>query len=240
MSESLASTLGVQVGDHVTVQSTNGPRVLRVGTLFTGTSGPTGSLYLDEAVFETVFPKPEEGYFMAALWVASPEGESFEELHRIETSQPLFFLRGREARRFVARSAEKYRALLMVPIALVCGLGVVSLLSLLFGATRARQKEFALMRAAGATRMNVVAIITLSGALIGTLGALIGIAIAWIWSSVICGFLSESIGWQIEPLFASDIASWVCATASMLATVGSLLPALLTTRTRNLVAAPTL
>lgn len=239
MSESLAKTLGVRLGDRVTVQSTDGARTLRVGALFSGTSGPTGSLHLDEAAFEAVFPQSEEGYFMAALWVAPPEEESVEVLRRIETSQPLFFLRGREARRFVARSAEKYRALLMVPIALVCGLGVVSLLSLLFGATRSRQKEFALLRAAGATRANVVAIITLSGGLIGTLGALIGIAISVLWSSVICEFLSESIGWKIEPFLASDVAAWVCAAAGVLAMLGSLLPALLTTRTRDLLSAPT-
>jgi len=239
MNESFEASFGVHVGDSVTLEAQDGYRTLRVGTSVRGMAGPNGSLHLDELAFERVFPGSDRGFYMAALWVTPPEEESVELLRRIETSQPLFFLRGREARRFVARSAEKYRALLMVPIALVCGLGLVSLLSLLFGATRSRQKEFALLRAAGATRANVVAIITLSGGLIGTLGALIGIAIAVIWSNVICEFLSESIGWKIEPLLASDVATWVCAAATLLAMLGSLLPALLTTRTRDPIGAPT-
>lgn len=240
INESFEETFDVHLGDSVTLETRDGSRTLRVGATVRGMAGPNGSLHLDEEEFVKAFPTSGEGYYMAALWVTPPEEESVEVLRRIETSQPLFFLRGREARRFVARSAEKYRALLMVPIALVCGLGVVSLLSLLFGATRSRQKEFALLRAAGATRANVVAIIALSGALIGTLGAVIGISIALVWSSVICEFLSESIGWQIEALLASDVAVWVCAAATLLAMLGSLLPALLTTRTRDLIGAPTL
>ncbi len=234
MNESFGKRFGLDVGDRITLPTRDGPRSFRIGASVSGTAGRNSSLLLDEAVFDRVFANAEETCWMAAFWVSPPDEEVVESLRRIESSQPLFFLRGREARMWVARSAEKYRALLSVPIALVCGLGVVSLLSLIFGSIRSRRREFALLRAAGATRSNVVAIITLAGSLVGILGSTLGIAVGALWSSVVCSFLSESIGWRIEPLLASDVVLSVCGGAAILAVLGSLLPALVATRSREL------
>jgi putative ABC transport system permease protein len=116
----------------------------------------------------------------------------------------------------------------------------VYLLSLLLGSTRSRQREFDALRAAGATRANVVAIITLSGGLVAVLGALIGIAVGAAWSSVTCSFLSESIGWRIDPQISADIAIWIFLGAASIAVVGSLLPALYATRAKEFAPTPAL
>lgn len=239
MHESFGERFGVRVGEPITLPSQVGPRTFRIGASVGGMAGSSGSLLLDESTFDQVFSTSAVTFWMAALWVTSPENESVEALRRVETAQPLFILRGKEARSWVARSAEKYRAMLSVPVALVCGLGLVSLLSLLFGATRSRQREFALLRTAGATRSNVVAIITLSGSLVGILGALVGMAVGAVWSSVICSLLSESIGWRIDPLRSADLAGWVSVGAAGIAVLGSLVPALLSTRARQLEGAQT-
>ena len=124
--------------------------------------------------------------------------------------------------------------MLSVPLVILSVLGLVSLSSLLLGATRSRQREFALLRAAGATGANVVAIVTMTGSFVGVVGALIGIAIGAIWSSVFCSSLSESIGWRIAPIFSAELAALVIAGAAVISVFGSLLPALLSTRSREL------
>ena len=239
MNESFGKRFGLDVGDWVSLPTLRGARSFRLGASVRGMAGPNGSLHLDDSEFDELFSSSAAEHWVAALWVKSPEEDSIEVLRRSETSQPLFFLRGKEARRFVARSTEKYRAMLSVPLAIGCGLGLVSLSSLLFGATRSRRREFALLRAAGATRANVVATITLSGCIVGVAGALAGIAIGAIWSSVFCSFLSESIGWRIAPVFSADVAVLVLAGAAVMAVLGSLIPALLSSRMRELVGSQT-
>ncbi len=233
MSDAFGERFGVRVGDSIPIPSQSGARTLRVGASMAGMAGSSGSLLLDELAFDEIFSSSATTFWMAVLWVTSPEGDSVDALRRIETSQAVFLLHGKEARRFVARSAEKYRAMLSFPVALVCGLGLVSLQGLLFGAIRSRRREFELLRASGATRKNVVAIVTLGGSVVGVLGALIGIAIGTIWSSVVCGFLSQSVGWTIRPLLSPDLGVLVFAGATALALVGSLVPALLSTRARG-------
>lgn len=239
MNESFGQRFGIRVGDSIVLPSKGGPLTFRIGASATGTAGSSGSLLLDESAFDDAFASSAATLWMAALWVVSPENESVEALRRMESAQPLFLLRGKEARRWVARSAEKYRAMLSVPVALVCGLALVSLQALLFGTTRSRRREFALLRAAGATRANVVAIITLGGSLIGVLGSIFGIAIGAIWSAVTCSFLSESIGWKIIPIQSTELAGWVVVGAAVIAVLGSLIPALLATRVREVTGSQT-
>jgi putative ABC transport system permease protein len=234
INESLARRFGLTVGGTVTIPTELGARSFRIGSVIRGLAGPNGGLHLSEQAFESAFPNSENACWLAALWLTSPDTEAIAELRRVPTSVPLFFLQGKEARRWVAHSAEKYRGLLSVPVSLVCGLGVISLLSLLFGATRSRQREFGLLRAAGATRGDIVAVVTVSGVLVGTLGALTGILIGVVWSEVTCRFLSDSMGLQIAPLGRVGIAAWVSIGAVAISAAGSLLPAVLSTRTASL------
>ena len=232
LSASLAERLALRVGDHVTLPSERGPHTVRIGATTSRAAGAGAALLLDETTFDELFPDTTPTW-LAALWVSPPRAESVEALRRVPTSQPHFLLEGKEARRWVARSAEKYRAMLSVPVALVSVLGIISLQGLLFGSARSREREFELLRTAGATRADVVAIVVLSGGLVGVLGALAGIGVGAAWSRVVCSFLSESFGWPIEAVHRSDIALWVLSGSAGLALIGSFLPAVLSTRPRE-------
>jgi len=237
MNDRFAKRFDVRVGDSIALPTSQAARTFRVGALIRAGIGPAGSLHLDDASFDRAFSTLDtSSAHAAALWLAPPAGESIRALRAMPTPQALFFLQGAEARRLVAQSAEKYRALLAAPVALICGLGLVSLVSLLFSSTRARQNEFLLLRAAGATRFNLVMVVALGGGVIGAFGAVIGAVIGGVWSIVTCATLSEALGWSVTPLVSANLVSGVVAAAALLATLASLLPALLSSRSPHEVA----
>ncbi len=239
MNESFGRRFGVEVGDSVSLPTRDGARSLRVGAAIRGMAGPNGSLHLDEPTFDELFPSNAAEHWVAALWLEPGNAASLDALRRTEVDQPLFLLEGREARRFVSRSTEKYRAMLAVPLAIGCVLGSVSLASLLLGATRSRQQEFALLRAAGATRTNVIPVVALSGCLVGLFGALLGLALGAVWTGVFCRFLSESIGWSIRPVFDVVVPLQIVAGAVAVALAASLVPGILSTRRLAVTTTPT-
>ena len=91
-------------------------------------------------------------------------------------------------------------ALLMIS-ALVTIVAAVGILVSIYNSVAARKREIAILRALGATRGRVLAIICLEAALIGLGGAVLGLIIghgaAAVGSVWLRSFLGQGIGWAV-------------------------------------------
>ncbi len=96
---------------------------------------------------------------------------------------------------FLAGSV-KLLLVISVLVTLVAGMGI---LVSIYNAIAARNREIAIMRALGATRGRIVAIICLEAVLVGLIGAILGLVLAhgmaWAGSYYMQGVLASGIGW---------------------------------------------
>jgi putative ABC transport system permease protein len=125
-------------------------------------------------------------------------------------------------REAVRRAFALTRALEILPL-LVAGLGLAQAL---LAAGLDRRREFALLRAAGATRSQVARSVVLEGVAVGTVGLLgalaVGVVLSTLWSQV---NFPLQLGWEIA-LHPAPGSFAVAAVAALLVSVpASLLPA---------------
>jgi putative ABC transport system permease protein len=114
---------------------------------------------------------------------------------------------------------------LLLVSALVTIVAAVGILVSIYNSVAARQREIAVLRALGATRSRVLAIICLEAGLIGLAGAVLGLlvghTIAAITSGYLNAFLGQGINWALvggwEVLYLAGVA--------VLATLAGLVPA---------------
>ena len=195
MTRTLALRFGIRVGDRLMVHASEGPVAIEVGGLFSGFDAPGGALRLDIERFDELFSGATSSYIV--LWTTSDSPDDLpDQIGRLVTSQNLFFLRGNDLRRSNARVIERYSGLLLVPVSLIAALGVLSLMSLLFGNVVSRGRDLALLNAAGATRADRLAVVLLDGLFLGALGTAAGIAISVPWTSVLADRAATILGFE--------------------------------------------
>jgi putative ABC transport system permease protein len=121
--------------------------------------------------------------------------------------------------------------LLLLITVLVTVVAAVSILVSIYNSVAARRREIAILRALGATRMKVLALICAEAGVIGLLGALaglgVGLALGAIGSAAMERLLGESINWMVV-----DTRQWLyLAGVVVLSLLAGLAPALLAYRT---------
>ncbi len=116
--------------------------------------------------------------------------------------------------------------LLLVVSLLVTVVAAVSILVSIYNSVSARRKEIAILRALGATRLRVLALICAEAGLIGlaggVLGLVVGHALAGAGSAYLQAVLGENIGWMA-------VSSWewlYLVLVTLLAVAAGLVPAL--------------
>jgi ABC-type lipoprotein release transport system permease subunit len=116
----------------------------------------------------------------------------------------------------------RYRALLLLPVFLIAAAGTVVLLNLLLGNVVARRNDFSILRAAGGSASNAVAVVLSTGTFIGLVGTSLGLPIAVFWSHAIAQAIFATVGWKIHYAFdwgPSLVAMLLAGFASVLAGV---------------------
>jgi putative ABC transport system permease protein len=123
---------------------------------------------------------------------------------------------------------------------LVTVVAAVSILVSIYNSIAARRREIAILRALGATRTRILTLICVEAALIGTLGAVLGLIAGHLIGAAGSFFLQRLVGEGINWLVTSPIEWIYLGVVILLAVLAGLVPALKAYRTpvaTNLVAA---
>ena len=227
VSQNFARRTGAQVGDVLHLEAPAGALEVEVVGAVVDYVSPRGSVILTRPVYERWWRDTAVNRFH--VWLEP--GARADEVRRAITAdlavrEGLKVLTLRELydyhREAVRRAFALTRALEILPL-LVAGLGLAQAL---LAAGLDRRREFALLRAAGATRGQVARSVVLEAVAVGTVGLVgalaVGVVLSALWSQV---NFPLQLGWEIA-LHPAPGSFAVAAVAALLVSVpASLLPA---------------
>ncbi|MFQ5514079.1 MAG: ABC transporter permease [Myxococcota bacterium] len=224
VSEAFARHFGIGSGQSLTLDTPVGPRrfpVVGIGRDYA--SGPSGSLRMDLAVFDALWPR--NGSSNLLVWT---DGSREEVLRRIQRRagqvQALFFFRSEELARFMHDLVGRYSFPLHLLGGLMVLLGGVAILNLLIGSVLERRRDLALLRAAGATSRQIMALVLLDAWMVAGVGTGVGIALGLACSGPMNGVLTEAFGWALRYTLAPASLAWLVAGVLAAATAAALYP----------------
>jgi putative ABC transport system permease protein len=227
VSQNFARRTGVRVGDVLHLRAPAGVLDVEVAGAVVDYVSPRGSVILTRPVYERWWNDSAVNRFH--VWLTP--GARADDVRRTITAElgareGLKVLTLRELydyhRAAVRRAFALTRALEILPL-LVAGLGLAQAL---LAAGLDRRREFALLRAAGATRGQVARSVVLEAvavAMVGLAGALaVGVVLSTLWSHV---NFPLQLGWEIALHPAPGSFAAAAAAALLVSVPASLLPA---------------
>lgn len=113
----------------------------------------------------------------------------------------------------------------------------IAIMLALYNSMEQRRRQVAVLRVLGASRARVFGLVLTESALLGVLGAAVGVLLCLIGSQLVAVVMRGRLGLVIEPILPPDLAILVCAAAVVLACAAGFAPALMAYRTsvaRNL------
>ena len=227
VSKNFARQLGVGVGTMLDLDTPSGPLRAPVVGVAVDYVSPRGSIVLSREVYRRRWNDRTANRFHVTL---APGADPVDVRHRIATEvgpgAGLKVLTQRELYAYhqdaVRRAFRLTRALELLPL-VVAGLGLAEAL---LAVSLDRRREFALLRAAGATRAQVARAVVGESAGVGVLGLAgglgIGAVLAFLW--VRFNF-AHQLGWEIDFHFAADAIPRALAAALVVSVPAGLLPA---------------
>ncbi|HMN42011.1 MAG TPA: ABC transporter permease [Phycisphaerales bacterium] len=108
--------------------------------------------------------------------------------------------------------------------------GVGILLSL-YNSMSERRRQIAVLRVLGCSRARVFSLIVTESAMIGTIGALAGLALSLAGGLLVAGVLKDRLGLVVHPVYSPPMIGAVVLGTIVLAALAGLLPALIAYRT---------
>lgn len=108
---------------------------------------------------------------------------------------------------------------------LVTAVAAVSILVSIYNAVSARRREIAILRALGATRDKVLALICLEAMLVGLIGGVIGLALGHAIAAVGGSYLQAAFGQQLAFMTVSPMELYYIGGVVVLAGLAGLVPA---------------
>lgn len=108
---------------------------------------------------------------------------------------------------------------------LVTAVAAVSILVSIYNAVSARRREIAILRALGATRDKVLALICLEAMLVGLIGGVIGLALGHVIAAVGGSYLQAAFGQQLAFMTVSPMELYYIGGVVVLAGLAGLVPA---------------
>jgi putative ABC transport system permease protein len=176
ISDQFAGHFGVEVGDTISLDTPRGRREFRVAGMIRDYAGPAGSLNLDLAVFDGLWDR--NGSSNLVIWVDGAVEPTLDEIRRrVRDRQTIYFVYGEALERYASSVIGQFTRLLDVVAGMTALLGGLAVMNLLLGAVVDRRRELALLRAAGATNRQLMALVLLDGLIVSAAGSLAGIAL---------------------------------------------------------------
>ncbi len=113
----------------------------------------------------------------------------------------------------------------------------IAIMLALYNSMEQRRRQIAVLRVLGSSRERIFGLVVTESAIIGILGGLVGLAVAFVGTRIVAGVLKERLGLVVEPTFEPQITFVVLVSTLALAALAGLIPAAAAYRTsvaRNL------
>jgi putative ABC transport system permease protein len=120
--------------------------------------------------------------------------------------------------------------LLGMALVVLVGSGL-SITLALYNSMDQRRRQIAILRVLGCSQRRVFGLVLTEAAIIGLLGALVGVVLALLGGAIVASIMRSSYGVHITPTLPPDLTLGVVVGAILLAALAGLLPAVLAYRT---------
>lgn len=186
------------------------------------TLNPDGTIQL--------IPKILEARAISAIMVKTRAGgygvQQFKYIYRARADDVGAVSPGEEMRTFFDNFINNYSLVLLIVSFLVTVVAAIGILVSIYNSVAARMKEIAILRALGATRTTVLAMICTEAGLIGLFGSLAGVTVGHFIAAIGSNILERQIGSGIPWQHISPIELGFIGGAVLLAALAGLVPAL--------------
>ncbi|HTO55562.1 MAG TPA: FtsX-like permease family protein, partial [Myxococcota bacterium] len=196
VSVQFAKRFGVNVGDELTLDSSQGPVRLPVEGLFKDFGGTVGLLLMDLRIFDLHWNRA--GAWGAVVWIDGEKGPVIDAIRSRVSSQDLFFTDTTELRRLNREQLARLTDVVSAVGGLLALLGGFSVTILLIGVIAERRRDFALLRASGLDRGSLVRLVLADAAVIGVIASLAGFGMGVLCARPWMDILRETYGWVVE------------------------------------------
>lgn len=227
-SDAFRSWYKIEIGDSIEINTAEGIHRFKIGGESRSFRGPRGVLHISSAGLSQWFRSP--GAETIVFWADGPVGSVLEKVRSRVSHQPLFFREGDILRRQARRVIGRFSALLTAPLLVVASIGLIGLANLLIGNVAARHRDLALIRAAGGTSANVLAVVTLSAGVTAMIGTTAGLALGLGWALVIRDAIGHFLGWAMSLMIEWRLVGGLMLGAAGAAAIAAAVPVLVTMR----------
>jgi putative ABC transport system permease protein len=232
VSESFALKFGHKEGDTIRVETPGGPLERRIEGVFFDYGDSQGTVIVDLPDFKPLYPGRSARHIEVYLPEdADLEAERAKLVAALGDRFQVEILTNAELRASVLAVFDRTFAITRALVLVNAFVAVIAVLTVLFALLRERAADLALLRALGASRMELGAQVTLQSGLLGLLGAGGGAVTGlWIGMVLVTVVNLQSFGWTLEFHQPWSAIGGVLAAVGIACLVAGLAPAWLASR----------
>lgn len=108
----------------------------------------------------------------------------------------------------------------------------IAIMLALYNSMEQRRRQIAVLRVLGCSQPRIFGLIVTESALIGLMGGAVGLALSLLSVRLVAGILAARLGLVVEPLLDVQLATFVIASAVVLAAAAGMVPAVMAYRTQ--------
>ena len=232
-SENFAALYGIKPGERFSVPGRNDDIELELVDTVEDYLWNRGVILVDRAWYRDTFGDHKVDMYDVFLTEGADTQAAKERLEQWGKKRVLFVATKEEVREGISSGLRKFYSLAYAQQVLVGMVALLGVISALFISVLQRTREFGLLRAVGASRVQILRSVLAEAALMGIIGAVLGLALGFVLEWYILDVLLLDEAGFLFPLRFPWLESGVVAVAAVLsATLVGLLPAWHATRLR--------
>jgi len=107
----------------------------------------------------------------------------------------------------------------------------IAIMLALYNSMEQRRRQIAVLRVLGCSRPRIFSLILTESALLGAIGAFVGVIIAGAGQNLVAAIMKQRLGLVIEPALAAELVLGIIVSSVLLASIAGLIPAVMAYRT---------
>lgn len=227
ISQNLSGRRNLHAGDTFQMSTPTGLRTYTVGAVLVDYTSDQGTVFLDRDLYSAQFADNRVDTF--ELYLA--DKSQLESLRHTITERfgekyNLFVLTNADLRAEARHLVESAFSVTYAMEAVAVLLALLGVINTLLAAVLDRTREIGLLRAVGASRLQILRLFVAEALFIGASGGLIGVTAGTVMGLITTKVIGgESTGWTFEYVFPWALALQVFASAALCAVLAGLYPA---------------
>jgi ABC-type lipoprotein release transport system permease subunit len=232
LSIGFAKKFGIHDETEVVLDTSQGPVSFPIKGFFEDFAGSGGSILLDIGTFDSHWKR--SGASSAIVWADSLHGDVMEAIRqRVGESQYLFFADLAAIQSYNRRVIGVFSGALRGIAGFVASLGGFAVAILLLGIVAERRRDFALLRAAGASPWQLTFLVLADATVVGLSASATGLVLGLVCATPTTDVLREMYGWMLEQCWSAPELLPLALGATLAAILASLVPATMAHRSTS-------